>query len=118
MVVFGRANETKIQGGSIMDVVLAPFSVNKYENERHARSLDPNHFLQGYNYTGPFTALSTRERLHDDIPVNDLDQMAKTHDCAYKNEKEAYDKDQDKQKHIKNIWVADDTFIQNSKKFT
>ena len=41
-----------IQGSGIMDTLMSPFTVNKYGNERHARSLDPNHFLENYAYTG------------------------------------------------------------------
>lgn len=116
MVCFGRSNESNcIQGKGILDVMLKPFIVNKYGDERHARSLDPNHFLQGYSYVGPHSELKLRETQHDDIPLNDLDRLAKQHDYAYLNEKEAYQKDHDKQKHINNIWKADDEFIQQSR---
>ena len=74
----------------------------------HARSLDPNHFLQGYNYTGPGTQLQIREQLHDNIPLNDLDSYAKEHDYSYYNEKKEYERDHDKQKHLNNVWKADD----------
>ena len=63
MVCFSH-NKTKFQKGSgVMDTLLRPFTVDKYNlGERHARSLDPNHFLQGYNYVRPFSALSYREK--------------------------------------------------------
>ena len=74
MVAF---NHKKQNGGSMFDDLLKPFTVDKYNvGERHARSLDPNHFLTGYAYVGPHSALKLRETLHDDIPLNDLDQMA------------------------------------------
>jgi len=104
-----------INGGGVMDVLLAPFSVNKYGNERHARSLDPKHFMQGYHFVGPFTELKLREKYHDDIPLNDLDQAAKAHDYSYLHEKEEYEKDYDKQKHLNNVWKADDVFIDRAK---
>ena len=81
MVAYG-INKTKFQKGSgVMDTLLRPFTVDKYNlGERHARSLDPEHFLQGYNYVGPFTNLKYREQIHDDQPLNDLDATAKEHD--------------------------------------
>ena len=59
--------------------------------------------------------LMLREKLHDDIPLNDLDQFAKTHDYAYLREKDEYDRDHDKPKHIKRIWESDDQFIRNAR---
>ena len=47
--------------------------------------------------------------------MNDLDRYAKSHDEIYQNEKEAYEKDHDKQRHMKNIWKSDDEFIANAK---
>ena len=108
-------NNRKQRGRGVLDVLLKPFTVRKYENEMHSRSLDPNHFLQGYNYVGPHTALKLREQLHDDIPLNDLDEAAKEHDYSYLREKEAYDKDKDKQKHINNVHRSDDIFINKAK---
>ena len=104
------------KGGSIMDTLLRPFTVDKYNiGERHARSLDPNHFLQGYNYVGPFTDLKYREQIHDDKPLNDLDAAARNHDYSYLKEVEEYARDHDKQKHINNVWKADDIFVERSK---
>ena len=84
MVCFARSNKSNfIQGGGILDVMLKPFTVNKYDNERHARSLDPNHFLQGYCYVGPKSELLLRKNLHDGVPLNDLDNFAKQPDNLY-----------------------------------
>jgi len=46
MVAFSR----KQQGKGIVDTLLSPFTVEKYQGEKHARSLDPEHFLQGYTF--------------------------------------------------------------------
>ena len=81
----------------------------------HARSLDPNQFLEGYRFTGPGTQVRFREQLHDDVPLKDLDAAAKEHDLAYLREKEEYQKDNDKQKHLNNIWRADDVFVNKAK---
>ena len=105
----------RIHGGSAIDVLLKPFVVSKYGNEMHSRSLDPNHFLQGYNYNGPRTEVLLREKLGDNKPLNDLDASAKEHDYAYLREKNEYQKDHDKAKHIKNIHMADDVFIQKAR---
>ena len=94
---------------------MKPFTVQKYGQEMHARSLDPNHFLQGYSYVGPRTEVSLRDKIGDNIPLNDLDATAKEHDLAYLREKREYEKDHDKQKHMKNVWHADDVFINKSK---
>jgi len=98
-----------------MDTLMKPFTVQKYGNEHHARSLDPKHFMQGYNFVGPQTELKLREQLHDNVPLNDLDRTAKEHDYAYLHEQEEYNKDHDKKKHINNIWKADDQFIDRAK---
>ena len=42
MVAFGKNQH----GRGVIDKLMAPFTVNKYGNERHMRSLDPNHLLQ------------------------------------------------------------------------
>ena len=90
MVCFGRSNESNlIQGEGILEIVLKYFTVNKYGDERHARSLYPNHFLQGYSYVGPKSELLLRGKLQDYVPLNDLDNFAKQHDYAYSNEKES-----------------------------
>ena len=112
MVGYNMPNQ---RGTGIMENLLKPFTVQKYGQEMHARSFDPKHFLTGYNYVGPKTELMLREKLHDDIPLNDLDQFAKTHDYAYLREKEEYDRDNDKPKHIKRIWESDDQFIRNAR---
>ena len=105
----------RIQGSGILDNLMRPFTVRKYGNEMHARSLYPNHFLQGYNYVGPHTEVLYRDKIGDNEPLNDLDAIAKEHDLAYLREKEEYEKDHDKQKHMRNIRKADDIFIERSK---
>ena len=87
---------------------------HKYPGENHAYSMDPKHIGQNYNWVGPGTDISTREKLHDDIPLNKLDAAAKKHDYAYLHEKEEYIKDHDKKKHINNVWKADQEFIDES----
>ena len=49
--------------------------------------MDPKHICQNYNWVGPGTDVSTREKLHDDIHLNKLDAAAKKHDYAYLHEK-------------------------------
>ena len=115
MVCYTHSNSRFLQGSGIMDSLLRPFTVSKYGNEMHSRSLDPNHFLQGYTFNGPKTEVLLREKLGDDKPLNDLDASAKEHDYAYLREKAEYEKDHDKQKHINNIHRADDVFIQKAK---
>jgi len=113
MVAFNQ--NRKQRGGSVLDSLLSPFTVRKYGNESHSRSLDPHHFLQGYTYVGPGTEVKLREQLHDNKPFNKLDEAAKDHDYLYMNEKEAYERDHDKQKHINNIWHGDEVFINRAR---
>ena len=103
-------HKKKFHGSGILD----SFTGNKYGNERHLYSLDPNHLGQLYSYTGPFSELKLREQLHDDIPLNKLDEISKKHDYAYLREQEEYNRDHDKKKHMKNIWNADNEFIKES----
>ena len=116
MVAFAKNQ----QGKGIVDTL---FTAEKYPNEKHAYSMDTNHFLQGYNYVGPQTRLDLR--LHpdetpktDSIPLNALDRTAYKHDLAYKHELEGFKKDHNKEKHIKNIWNADREFINEAKNQT
>jgi len=76
MVAYGR-QDTVQKGKGVMDTLMKPFTVQKYGNEQHARSLDPNHFMEGYRFVGPKTELLLREKMHDDVPLNDLDRAAK-----------------------------------------
>ena len=55
--------------------------------------------VKNYNWVGPGTDISTREKLHDDIHLNKLNAATKKHDYAYLHEKEEYLKDHDKKKH-------------------
>ena len=82
----------RVQGSGILENLMRPFTVRKYGNEMHARSLDPNHFLQGYSYVGPRTEVLYRDKIGDNKPLNDLDATAKEHDLAYLREKEEYEK--------------------------
>ena len=112
MVAFSWDQSLRSQNGNgIIDTMLKPFTVNKYGDERHMRSLDPNHFLTGYSYVGPHTEIMLRSQLHDDVPLNKLDEAAKEHDLSYLHEKEAYEKDHDKPLHMKHIWNEDSKFI-------
>ena len=115
MVCYSHSSSRLQQGSGVLDDLLRPFTVNKYGNEAHARSLDKNHFMEGYKYVGPRTEVLLREKLGDNIPLNDLDRAAKVHDLSYLHEKEAYNKDHDKQKHINNIWKSDSIFIDKAK---
>ena len=53
------------------------------------------------NNNGPRTEVLLREKLGDNIPLSDLDRVVKEHDLSSLHEKEAYNKDNDKQKRIK-----------------
>jgi len=108
-------SKRKINGGGVLDSLMRPFTVNKYGNERHARSLDPNHFMQGYSFVGPATEVKLRNRIGDNIALNDLDRTAEAHDRSYLREKEEYERDHNKPKHIKNVWRADDVFIDKAR---
>ena len=72
-------------------------------------------FLKPFEYNGPGTQIKLREQLGDTQVVGDLDQYAKNHDYTYLHEKKEYNKYHDKSKHIKNIWNADDIFIEKAK---
>ena len=114
MVCHGTSKRTQ-GSGSIIDSLTKPFTYEKNPGERHGYSLNPKTFLQPFAYCGPGTAILTRERLGDTNVVDDLDQCAKDHDYTYFREKSEYEKDHDKQKHMKNIWKADDKFIEKAK---
>ena len=109
MVCFSQPNKQK--GSGIIDSLMKNFTFEKYPGERHAYSLNPNTFMKPFSYVGPGTAVKLREQLGDNVALDDLDKFAKEHDYAYLHEKEAYDRDHDKQKHINNVWAADDKFI-------
>lgn len=98
-------------GNGIIDTLTKPFTANKYGNEKHALSLDKNHFLQPMSFMGPFTEVALRDKIGDNKPINDLDKFAETHDRAYLKELNEFKKDHDKQKHINNIWDADKKFV-------
>ena len=108
-------SKRKINGGGVIDSLMSPFTVNKYGNERHTRSLDPKHFMQGYSFVGPQTEIKLRDRLGDNIALNDLDRTAEVHDRSYLREKSEYERDHNKPKHIKNVWHADDVFIDKAR---
>ena len=108
-------NKRKTNGGGVIDSLMKPFTVNKYGQEMHARSLDPNHFMQGYTFVGPRTEVKYRDQIGDNIALNDLDRAAEVHDRSYLREKEGYERDHNKPKHIKNVWHADDVFIDRAK---
>ena len=103
MVGYNTHKNKNQKGCGILDNLLKPFTYEKYPNERHGYSLNPAHFMVPFSYNGPYTQVRLREQLHDDTPLDDLDSYAKAHDYAYLNEKEAYDKDHNRQKHINNI---------------
>ena len=113
MVCYGT--NKRIKGSGMLDNLMKPFTYEKYLGERHGYSLNPKTFLQPFSYCGPGTAILTREKLGDTKVVDDLDQYAKDHDYTYFREKSEYEKDHDKQKHMKNIWKADDQFIEKAK---
>ncbi len=110
MVAFSK--NTRLQRGTgILDSLMKPFTVNKYGNEAHARSLDPKHFMQGYTWIGPHTEVKKRDLLGDNVALNDLDRAGEAHDRSFLKEKEKYQQDRDLTKHMKNIHRADDVFI-------
>ena len=69
------------------------------------------------NLMRPFTRseILYRDKIGDNRPLNDLDATAKEHDFAYLREKEGYDRDHNKVKHMRNIHRADDVFINKAK---
>lgn len=98
----------------IFDLFMKPFTVSKYGQERHARSLDPFHLFKGYNFVGPGTELRLRNELYDADPVNSFDAAAKKHDNDYAREGQEYNKDLNKNKHMEGIWQADRDFMKSS----
>ena len=107
-------NSKNQKGGGIMDTLMKPFTYEKYKGERHGYSLNSKTFLTPFAYLGPHTAVLEREKRGDTQVVDDLDQYAKDHDYSYLKEKTEYEKDHDKQKHMANIWKADDEFVRKS----
>ena len=105
----------RVQGSGILDNLMRTFTVRLYGEESHARSLDPNQFLQGYNYVGPHTEVLYRDKIGHNKPLNDLDATAKEHDLAYLREEEEYEKDHNKQNHMRNIHRADDVLSRRPK---
>ena len=96
MVAFSVQN-----GSGVMDTLMKTFTAEKYPNERHAYSLDVNHFMQPYSFVGPQTRLDIRLNADEtpkpnSIPLNDLDSSALKHDLAYKHELEGYNRDHNK----------------------
>ena len=97
MVCYTHSNSRLQQGSGIMDSLLRPFTVSKYGNEAHARSLDKNHFMEGYTYVCPRAEVLLRQKLGDDKALHDLDKAAKEHEYAFLREKSEYEKDHNKQ---------------------
>ena len=93
---------------------LNKITASKYSGEHHAISLDPRHFGEGYTFAGPGTNLTKREQLHDNVPLNSLDAAAKEHDYAYMKEATDYSRDNNKSKHMENVWNADKQFMNKS----
>ena len=87
MVCYSHSNSRLQQGRGMMDSLLRPFIVSKYGNVMHSRSLDPNHFLQGYTFNGPKTEILLRERSGDNKALNDLNKTTKEHDYTYLQKK-------------------------------
>ena len=112
MVCYGLSIRQK--GRGVIDNLMSGFTKNKYGKEQHAKSLDPRHFLEPYSYTGPYTEVRYREQIGDNKALNALDQASKEHGYVYLKEQEEYAKDNNRMKHINNIWKADDKFIQQS----
>ena len=79
MVCYTHSNSRFQNGSGTMDSLLRPFTVSKYGNEMHSRSLDPNHSLQGYTFNGPKTEVLLREKLCDDKPLNTLKSCSECH---------------------------------------
>ena len=115
MVAFNAQRGRGNKGSEIMDQLLKTFTYEKYPGERHGYSLNPKTFMQPFSYAGPGTQLKLREQLGDTTPLDDLDQYAQEHDYAYQKEYNDYQQDHDKQKHINNVWKADDVFVNNAK---
>ena len=108
-------NHGRQQGsGSVIDTLMKPFTYEKYPGERHGYSLNPKTFLTPFAYLGPHTNVLEREKRGDTQVVDDLDQYAKDHDYSYLKEKTEYENDNNKQKHMVNIWKADDEFVRKA----
>ena len=63
MVAYGRHKQ---HGSGVLDSLMKPFTVERYKNERHARSLAPSTFGKPMNFMGPFTSLIPN-RLNPDL---------------------------------------------------
>ena len=104
------------KGSGILDNILSAFTFSRFPNERHAISLAPETFGKPFSFMGPGTNLDKRLNpdftpKSDSLPINKSDLASYYHDIKYYKEQQAYNKDKDKNKHMHNIWHADDEFI-------
>ena len=107
------------QGAGAIDSIMKVFTVERYPNERHARSLAPATFLQPMSFMGPHSDLSRRldtneQPLPDSQFVNESDRQSYIHDLAYKHAKDDYMKNPTPQNHkvqMQKVWNADEKFI-------
>ena len=88
----------RIHGGGAIDSLMKPFTVEKYQGERHALSLAPSTFLKPMNFMGPGTRLDIRLNpdetpKQNSIPLGKSDYESYMHDLKYKHAKDDYLKD-------------------------
>jgi len=119
MVVFGHDKQNRQNGAGIIDTLLKPFTVERYKNERHARSLAPATFGKPMQFMGPQTNLSQRlnpdgSPKADSQPINKSDYNSYLHDLAYDRAKKDYLKNptpENRKVQLNKVWDADNKFI-------
>jgi hypothetical protein len=82
----------------------------EYPGEKHAVTSGKT-----ANFLGPGTHIRTR-LARGDKPVNDLDNVAKSHDISYMNSLDRLKHTNDKKQFRAEIWKADNEFIDRAKR--
>ena len=114
MVCISKNKKTQ-NGDGIIDIIKSAFVESKFPGEMH---------VAGTSYTCPGTRLDIRTSGYPDyIPngdigqrVSKLDNISRKYDIAYDKIKHDYLEHGDTQTHLKQIYAADDKFINDAKK--
>lgn len=110
---YARIRVTK--GRGIVDDAYSFFSGRtSYPDERHSIGIMPPYTGVVYNFNGPKTHIDERIA-RGDVPVNEIDAKAKTHDLQYREAQKEYDRNPDKAAFKAKIWNADKSYIQGVK---
>ena len=103
-----------------MDMLLKPFTFERYKNERHA--INENGIP--YNWMGPFTSIKDRTNpdgtyKESSTPISKADYESYLHDKTYYKAKQDYDKNptpENRNQQLQKVWTADDKFVNEMSK--